>query len=189
MKAKIKQIIDESRKVKSSLLTEDKLALIEKIASGMTAALKNGGKVLIFGNGGSASDSLHMAAELVGRFGKERKALPAIALTANTSTITAISNDYSYEISFERQVEALGKKGDVAIGISTSGASENVVRALKKAKDLGCLTIALTGKNGGKVKDLADFCLVVNSESTPRIQEAHSLVIHILCELVEDEQV
>jgi len=144
--------------------------------------------VLVFGNGGSAADSQHMAAELVGRFRKERKALPAIALTTNTSTITALSNDYGYDVSFKRQVEALGKKGDVAVGISTSGTAKNVTCALKKAKDAGLLTVALTGKDGGEIKSIADLSLVVKSDNTARIQEAHILIIHILCELIEDEQ-
>ncbi len=188
MRTKIKQLIEESVGVKKALLTEDNPALIEKVAAKIIFALKNGGKVIVFGNGGSASDSQHMAAELVGRFKKERKALPAIALTANTSIITALSNDYGYDVSFKRQVEALGKKGDVAVGISTSGTAKNVIYALKKAKRAGCLTVALTGKGGGKIKQIADLSIVVKSDNTPRIQEAHILIIHILCELIEDGQ-
>ncbi len=189
MKAKIKRLIKESNEVKATILTEANLALIEEIASKIILALKNGGKVIIFGNGGSAADSQHMAAELVGRFKKERKALGAIALTTNTSTLTALSNDYNYDVSFEKQVEALGKKGDVAIGISTSGAAKNVIRALQAAKNAGCLTVALTGKGGGNIKEIADLSFIVRSDNTPRIQEAHILIIHILCELIEDEQV
>ena len=188
MKSNVKKIIEESIDVKKTLLTEANIGLIEKIAAKIIFALKKGGKVLVFGNGGSAADSQHMAAELVGRFKKERKALPAIALTTNTSTITALSNDYGYDVSFKRQIEALGKKGDVAVGISTSGTAENVACALKKAKDAGLLTVALTGKGGGKIKKKADLSLVVKSDNTARIQEAHILIIHILCELIEDGQ-
>ena len=188
MRTKIKRIIEESREVKTTLLAEANIDLIENMAKAMIESLRKGGKILVFGNGGSAADSQHMAAELVGRFKKERTALPAIALTTNTSTITALSNDYGYDISFKRQVEALGKKGDVAVGISTSGTAKNVIEALKKAKDLNLLTVALTGKDGGKIKQIANLSLVVKSNDTPRIQEAHILAIHILCELIEDGQ-
>ncbi|GAF81466.1 unnamed protein product [marine sediment metagenome] len=188
MKNKIKRIIDESREVKTTLLAEANIELIEKMAEAMIESLRKGGKILVFGNGGSAADSQHMVAELVGRFKKERKALPAIALTVNTSTITALSNDYGYEVSFKRQIEALGKKGDLAVGISTSGTAKNVIEALKKAKDMGLLTVALTGKGGGQINTIADLSLEVKSNNTPRIQEAHILIIHILCELIEDGQ-
>ena len=186
MKNKIKKVIEESRGVTASLLSDDGFVTVEKAANAIIQSLEKGGKALIFGNGGSAADSQHMAAELVGRFKKERKALPAIALTTNASTITALSNDYTYGISFKRQVEALGKKNDIAIGISTSGNSANVLEALRSAKELGLATIALTGAGGGKLKDLADIPIIVASKDTPRIQEAHILLIHILCELVED---
>jgi D-sedoheptulose 7-phosphate isomerase len=186
MQDKIKKIIEESRAVKASLLSKDYLPLIEKTARAISGALALGGKVIIFGNGGSASDSQHMAAELVGRFKKERRALPAIALSTNTSTITALSNDYGYDISFKRQLEAFGKKNDIAIGISTSGTAKNVIAALSKAKDMGLATVALTGKTGGGLKDIADLSIVIKSPDTARIQEAHILIIHILCELVED---
>jgi len=127
-----------------------------------------------------------MVAELVGHFKKERKAIPAIALTTNTSTLTALSNDYGYDITFKRQLEALGKRGDVAIGISTSGTAKNVIAALTAAKKKGLATIALTGRDGGKLKNIADLSIVIKSKDTPRIQEAHILIIHILCELVEN---
>jgi len=186
MKNKIRQIIEESRGVKDRLLTDDSIGIIEKITGAIVNSLNAGGKVIIFGNGGSAADSQHMAAELVGRFKKERKPLPAISLTTNTSTITALSNDYSYGVSFKRQLLGLGKKGDIVVGISTSGNAENVIEALKAAKEEGLVSIALTGKGGGSAKDIADMALIVNSDNTPRIQEAHILIIHILCELVED---
>ena len=186
MQDKIKRIIEKSQSVKTSLLSEKTLALIEKAAKRIIEALKHGGKVIVFGNGGSASDSQHMVAELVGRFKKERAAMPAIALTTNTSTITALSNDYGYDVSFKRQLEALGKKADIAIGISTSGMAKNVIATLLKAKEMGLATIGLTGTGGGALKDIADLSIVVNSHDTARIQEAHILIIHILCELIED---
>lgn len=181
MKNEIKKAIEDSAAVKNTLLSED----IEKAANIIIASLKAGGKVIIFGNGGSAADSQHMAAELVGRFKKERKGLAAIALTTNTSILTALSNDYTYDVSFERQIEALGRKGDIAVAISTSGAAGNVLAAANKAKDMGIATVALTGKGGGKLKGIADLSIIVESADTARIQEAHILIIHILCELIE----
>lgn len=188
MQNKIKNAIEESQKVKSALLSGDNIAFIEKAAKKIIAVLKNGGKVIVFGNGGSAADSQHMAGELVGRFKKERKGIPAIALTANTSIITALANDYSYNIIFKRQLEALGNKNDIAIGISTSGRAKNVIEAVKAAENMGMATLALTGAGGGELKGLAGLSIVVPSNDTPRIQEAHILIIHILCELIEDEQ-
>ncbi|MBL7156833.1 MAG: D-sedoheptulose 7-phosphate isomerase [Candidatus Omnitrophica bacterium] len=189
MANKIKKMIKANQEVVGKLLSEENLDAITTAAEGIISALKKGGKVLVFGNGGSAADSQHMVAELVGRFKKERKGIPAIALTANTSTITALSNDYGYEVTFARQIEALAKKGDVAIGISTSGTAKNVIAAVERSKEMGLLTIGLTGKGGGKIKAIADLSIVVKSDDTPRIQEAHILVIHILCELVEDKWV
>jgi len=185
MQNKIKKAIEESSGIKALLSSSEGLVLIESAAKKIIAVLKRGGKVIVFGNGGSAADSQHMAAELVGRFKKERRAIPAIALTTNTSSITALSNDYGYDISFKRQLEALGKKGDIAIGISTSGTAKNVNEAVKQAKNTGIETIALSGKGGGKLKGLADLAIIVKSNDTPRIQEAHILIIHILCELIE----
>jgi len=182
----ITNLIKEGQKTTGALLSKEILEPIEAAAKCIINSLKNGGKVIVFGNGGSAADSQHMVAELVGRFKKERKAMPAIALTANTSTITALSNDYGYEASFKRQIEALGKKGDVAIGISTSGTSQNIALALNQAGQMGLKTVALAGKGGGRVKGLVDEAIVVKSDNTPRIQEAHILIIHILCELIED---
>ena len=149
--------------------------------------LKSGGKILLFGNGGSAADAQHIAAELVGRYKVERKSLPAIALTTDTSALTAIGNDYGYIHVFDRQVEALANKGDVAIGISTSGNSINVISALKLANDLGCITIGLSGKGGGDFNSLCDVNIVVPSEDTPRIQEMHIVIGHIICHLIDQE--
>ena len=177
--------------IKDSIRTREKvlgtqLENIEKAAKIMIESLKSGRKILVFGNGGSAADSQHMAAELVGRFKMERKALPAIALTVNTSSLTAIANDYGYEFVFSRQIEALGAKGDAAFGISTSGNSKNVIEALRKAKEMGLKTIALTGGDGGKMKEMCDVSIMVGTRDTPRVQESHIMIIHIICSLIED---
>ena len=148
-------------------------------------ALQSGGKVLLFGNGGSAADSQHIAAELVGRFKKDRKGMPAIALTTDTSILTSVANDFGYEEIFRRQVEALGEQGDVLIGISTSGRSKNVVLAIQKAREMGIVTIALIGEAMGPVSDAADITVSIPSTDTPRIQEGHITFGHILCDLVE----
>ncbi|MEI8175696.1 MAG: SIS domain-containing protein [Candidatus Omnitrophota bacterium] len=160
--------------------------LIEASADAITAALKNGGKLLAFGNGGSAGDSQHMVAELVGRFSREKKPLPAIALNADPVILTALSNDYGYEFSFSKQIEALGMAGDVAFAISTSGNAKNVTHAVETAHQRGLITIGLTGKDGGALARVADRCLIVPSQNTARIQEAHIAIIHIICELIEE---
>ena len=149
--------------------------------------LKNGGKILLFGNGGSAADAQHIAAELVGRYKVERKSLPAIALTTDTSALTAIGNDYGYIHVFDRQVEALANKGDVAIGISTSGNSINVINALKLASKLNCNTIGFSGQHGGEMNKICNINLSVPSEDTPRIQEMHILIGHTICHLIDQE--
>ncbi len=151
----------------------------------IATAFANGGKLLIFGNGGSASDAQHVAAEFVGRFLRERKALAAIALTTDTSVLTSIGNDYAFDRIFVIQIEALGRRGDVALGISTSGQSPNVVVALKAARELGLTTIAVTGRDGGAVGHAADIHINVPSASTPRVQEVHRTVLHVICDLVE----
>jgi D-sedoheptulose 7-phosphate isomerase len=150
-------------------------------------ALDAGNKVILFGNGGSAADSQHIAGELVSKFRRERKALPAIALTTDTSILTSIANDFGFEYVFARQVEALGAPGDIALGISTSGNSPNVIHALRVARQLGLVTIGFTGEDGGELKDAVDICFQVPSNSTPRIQEMHITVAHTLCELIEIE--
>ena len=159
--------------------------LIEIAANICIDSLKNGNKILIFGNGGSAADAQHIAAEIVGRYKVERKGLPAIALTTDTSVITAISNDYGYLHVFDRQVEALANEGDVLIGISTGGSSTNVISALKLAKKLGCRAIGLSGKDGGKFNALCDVNLIAIAEDVPRIQEMHILIGHIICHLID----
>lgn len=158
---------------------------IHLIADKMFDSIKAGGKVLIVGNGGSAADAQHVAAELVNRFLMERHALPAIALTTNTSVLTSISNDYSYDLVFSRQVEALGKEGDVLLAISTSGTSPNILKALERANAQTMVTIGITGANSERMAPLCDVCLGVPDTSTPRIQEAHSLAFHIICEILE----
>ena len=159
--------------------------LIEIAANICIDSLKKGNKILIFGNGGSAADAQHIAAEIVGRYKVERKGLPAIALTTDTSVITAISNDYGYLHVFDRQVEALANEGDVLIGISTGGSSTNVTSALKLAKELGCSAIGLSGKDGGQFNALCDVNLIAIAEDTPRIQEMHILIGHIICHLID----
>jgi D-sedoheptulose 7-phosphate isomerase len=158
---------------------------ILRAAETMVGALKQGGKVLVFGNGGSAADSQHFAAELVGRFVRERRALPAMALTTDTSVLTSIGNDYDFDRVFSRQIEALGARGDVALGISTSGASRNVIVALAAAREKGMTTVALTGRDGGAIGAMVDIHLNVPAASTARVQEVHRTVLHVVCELIE----
>jgi D-sedoheptulose 7-phosphate isomerase len=179
-----------AREIQESISVKTELGHVAKqIAEAATAivnCLSAGGKLIVFGNGGSASDAQHMVAELVGRYAVKRQALAAIALTTNSSSLTAIANDFGFEQIFVRQLEALAKPQDVVLAISTSGNSSNVVRALETAKTLGLKKIGLTGNGGGKLRDLVDISVIVPSRSTPRIQEAHTLVIHILCGIVEN---
>ncbi|MAH43076.1 phosphoheptose isomerase [archaeon] len=163
------------------------IEVIANIAEAIINCYKNDRKVLICGNGGSAADAQHIAGELVGRFKMERKALPCIALTTDTSIMTAYANDYSFDDIFERQVEALGENGDLLIGLSTSGNSSNVVKALSKAKAKGLTTIGLAGETGGKIKNMSDITFLAPTEDTPRIQECHITALHIICNLVEKE--
>jgi D-sedoheptulose 7-phosphate isomerase len=155
------------------------------VADKIIDTLKNGGKVILMGNGGSAADAQHIAAELVGRYKMERKAFPAIAITTDSSIVTAVANDYGAAHIFTRQIEAHAKRGDSVIGISTSGKSANVIEAIKVARELGCRTFAFLGCGGGPMKDLVDISLVIDSKDTPRIQECHILIGHIICDLVE----
>lgn len=174
--------------IKKRLLADAEFqSSIVDIALQIVRSLGAGGKVLLFGNGGSAADAQHLAAEFTGRYLEERKALPALALNANTSSITAIGNDYGFELVFARQIEALGRVGDVAIGITTSGTSRNVVRALQVAKSNALFTVALTGQSGGMVEHVADCTICIPSSDTPRIQECHILAGHIICEIVEQQ--
>jgi len=160
---------------------------IDKTVNLIINALTKNKKIIIFGNGGSAADAQHIAAEFLGRYKIKRKSIPAIALTSNSSTTTAIANDYDFSDVFSRQCESLVSKDDIVIGISTSGNSENVIKGLKASKKNGGLTIGLLGNNGGKIKNTVDISLVVNATSVPRIQEAHRVIYHIICEIVEEE--
>ena len=186
MRNEIARRLQESVSVKEAVARE-KIGEIEAIAELIIDTYRHGGKVIFLGNGGSAADAQHLAGELVGRFLRERQALPAIALGTNTSTLTALANDYSYDIVFSRQVEALVAEKDVVVGISTSGDSPSVVRAIEMAKQKGAKTVGLTGGGGGRLAEMADLALVVPSGSTPRIQEAHITIGHIICEMVEKE--
>lgn len=179
--------IRESIDVKQRMLADrELLEQIETAAVLMKKSLREGGKILFCGNGGSASDSLHLAGEFVGRFQKERRSLAAMALNADVAVLTSVANDYGYDFVYARAVEGLMRPGDVLVGISTSGNSENVYQAVLQAKKTGGSTVALLGKNGGKIKDMADIHIIVPSDRTARIQEAHIMIGHILCELAEE---
>lgn len=185
MKDRIAQNIRQSIAVKEAVL-KDLLPQIEKAAEVITACVKGGKKLMFFGNGGSASDSQHLAAEFVGRYEKERRALPAISLTVDTSILTAVGNDYGFDRVFERQIEALAQKGDVAVAISTSGNSKNVIQGVKKAKELGIYVIGFMGRDGGAMQSLVDLPITIATPKTSRIQECHIMIGHILCECVDE---
>lgn len=179
----LRNAIAEHQAVFNSL--EALLPQIDAVAQRLRLCLKNGGKILLMGNGGSAADSQHIAAEIVGRYKRERRGWPAIALTTDTSILTSVGNDYGYDYIFARQIEALCRPEDVVIGITTSGNSANVILAIEEAKRIGATTVGLTGGTGGKLAKLCDFSLTMPSSDTPRIQEAHIFVGHSLCELLE----
>jgi len=182
----IKSEVAASAKTKQNILEDN--SFLEKIAEVITASItvyKNGKKILIAGNGGSAADAQHFAAELVGRYGFDRPSLPALALTTDTSNLTAIGNDYGYDQVFSRQLEGMGVEGDLFIGISTSGNSQNILNAFTSAKVKGITTVALTGRDGGKMAEVADYTLIVPSDATPRIQESHLLIEHMICDAIE----
>lgn len=182
----IKDIIHASIDVKQQLLADETLVhQIHTVTEVITKAFQNGNAVYFAGNGGSAADAQHLAAEFSGRFYKDRKALPSDALHCNSSYLTAVANDYSYDVVYARLLEGLAKPGDILVGISTSGNSANIVKAFEMAKTIGVKTIGFTGQKGGKMKDIGDYLINVPSNTTPRIQESHILVGHIICELVE----
>jgi len=186
-KSQIQSIIESSIEVKQALLKDEQLMLqLEKTVDAITHAFKKGNAVYFAGNGGSAADAQHLAAEFSGRFYKDRKALPSDALHCNSSYLTAVANDYSYDVIYSRLLEGLAKSGDVLVGISTSGNSANIVKAFEMAKSIGVVTVGFTGATGGKMKTLSDFLINIPSTTTPRIQESHILVGHIICELVEE---
>ncbi len=184
MKDIIISSFEESARVKKKFIEENTENLL-RIGLLISDSLKKGRKLLIFGNGGSAADAQHIAAEIVGRYRKKKIGLPAIALTTDTSILTALGNDFGYESIFELQIEALCREGDVCMGISTSGNSENVIRGIIKAKEMGAITVGLTGEEGGRLAEEADFVLKVPSKETPRIQECHITIGHVLCEIIE----
>ncbi|HEX4958433.1 MAG TPA: D-sedoheptulose 7-phosphate isomerase [Lacibacter sp.] len=188
MSDKIKSIISASIEVKQAILADE--AMVQQLADVsqlITSVFKNGNKVLFCGNGGSAADAQHLAAEFSGRFYTDRDALPAEALHVNTSYLTAVANDYSYDVVYARLVKGLGVKGDVLIGLSTSGNSKNILEAFKVAAEKGMITIGFTGETGGKMKEICDYLFNVPSTDTPRIQESHIMLGHIICQLVEEQ--
>ena len=188
MKQTIRSIIQASIDTKLAILQDEKMIdAIQESVEKITTAFKNGNKVLFCGNGGSAADAQHLAAEFSGRFYKDRDALPAEALHVNTSYMTAVANDYSFDVVYSRMINGIGKKGDVLVGLSTSGNSVNVLKAIETAKEKDMTTIGFTGASGGKMKNECDILLNVPSTDTPRIQESHILLGHIICQLVEEQ--
>ena len=183
---RVKNLLNISADLKKTV-AETLSSEILDAAKKIQGRLEVGGKLMLMGNGGSAGDAQHIAAELVGRFKKERKAIPALALTVDTSSLTALGNDYGFDTIFERQVEALANKNDTVIGISTSGNSENVVRAVNKANSIGAFTIGLLGNDGGKLKDAVNLPIIIPSSDTARIQEVHITIGHIICEIIEED--
>jgi D-sedoheptulose 7-phosphate isomerase len=183
----IKEIIAASIQTKQNILHNEALiATIHEVTERVTHAFQNGNKVLFCGNGGSAADAQHLAAEFSGRFYTDRNPLPSEALHCNTSYLTAVANDYGYDAVYSRMVKGIGRKGDVLIALSTSGNSTNIINALLQAKEMGMITVVMTGNSGGKMKDMGDYLINVPSTDTPRIQEAHIMIGHILCQLVEE---
>ena len=188
MSEKIRNIISESIKVKEKVLNDDgMITSVEKIVDLIVQALKNGNRIYFCGNGGSAADAQHLAAEFSGRFYTDRDALPAEALHCNTSYLTAVANDYSYDVVYSRLIKGIGTKGDVLVGLSTSGNSANIVKAFDTAREKKIVTVGFTGEGGGKMKSNSDILLAVPSKDTPRIQESHIMLGHIICQLVEEK--
>ena len=188
MKDYIKEQIKQSYETKQAIYDNEALLdVITEVARACVDVYKKGRKTLLAGNGGSAADAQHIAAELVGRYGFDRPSIPSLALTTDTSNLTAIGNDYGYDQVFSRQLEGMGVEGDLFIGISTSGNSQNVINAFESAKKKGITTVALVGRDGGKMAQMADFAIVVPSNATPRIQESHILIGHIICDIIEKE--
>jgi D-sedoheptulose 7-phosphate isomerase len=183
----IRARVRESIALKRNLLADDLVDCLARLAGQIVDSIRDGGKVILFGNGGSAADATHLAAEFVGRFAFDRAAMPALSLTDNVSAVTAIGNDYAYDVTFSRQLAAFASPGDVAIALSTSGCSANVLNAMSAARERGMFTAAFTGSNGRELAELADIALVVPSPTTARIQEGYMLYAHIMCELVEQE--
>lgn len=182
----IQSIIQDSINIKKTLLQDEYIADIHSIARCLIGALRQGNMIFMAGNGGSAADAQHFAAELAGKFESERSGLPAIALTTNVSNITAIANDYSYDVIFSRQIQGLGREKDVFFGISTSGNSKNILEAAKTAREKNMITLGLLGCDGGKIKNLCDMSIIIPSKNTARIQESHIMIIHIISKLIDE---
>jgi D-sedoheptulose 7-phosphate isomerase len=188
MKNYIKNEIKKSYETKQAIYENEALLdIIEEVAKKCVTLYRGSNKTILAGNGGSAADAQHIAAELVGRYGFDRPSIPSLALTTDTSNLTAIGNDYGYDKVFSRQLEGMGQSGDIFIGISTSGNSVNIINAFESAKKKGIITVALVGRDGGTMAQMADYAIVVPSDSTPRIQESHILIGHILCDIIEKE--
>jgi len=183
----IKQIADSAATKQAILENDALLNTIVTVAQECVAVYRRGKKTMLAGNGGSAADAQHIAAELVGRYGFDRPSIPSLALTTDSSNLTAIGNDYGYEKVFSRQLEGMAQEGDLFIGISTSGNSQNIINAFESARDRGVITVALVGRDGGKMAQMADFAIIIPSNATPRIQESHILIGHILCDIIEKE--
>jgi D-sedoheptulose 7-phosphate isomerase len=187
MQKKIRDIIQASVDVKQKVLSDAQLiATIEKVTALMVVAFANGNKVLFCGNGGSAADAQHLAAEFSGRFYTDRDPLPSEALHCNSSYMTAVANDYGYDVVYSRMIKGMGRKGDILVGLSTSGNSVNIIKALEEAKKIGMINVVFTGETGGKMKTICDHLINVPSNDTPRIQESHIMIGHIICQLVEE---
>lgn len=183
----IRDIINSSITVKKAILEDEHLlGVVDEVVTAITEAFRNGNKVLFCGNGGSAADAQHLSAEFSGRFYTDRNPLPSEALHCNTSYLTAVANDYGYDIVYSRMIKGMGKQGDVLVGLSTSGNSVNILNALQQANDMGMTTIAFTGASGGKMKALASYLINIPSDDTPRIQESHIMIGHIICQMVEE---
>ncbi|MBB1094452.1 D-sedoheptulose 7-phosphate isomerase [Rhodopseudomonas palustris] len=183
----IKQIADSAATKQAILENNDLLDTIVTVAQACVEVYRKGKKTILAGNGGSAADAQHIAAELVGRYGFDRPSIPSLALTTDTSNLTAIGNDYGYDKVFSRQLEGMAQEGDLFIGISTSGNSQNIITAFESARDRGVTTVALVGRDGGKMAEMADYAIIIPSNATPRIQESHILIGHILCDIIEKE--
>ena len=188
MKQTIRSIIQASIYTKQKMLQDEHITdTVHDVTAAVVAALKNGNKLLFCGNGGSAADAQHLSAEFTGRFYRDRHALPAEALHTNTSYLTAVANDYSYDVVYSRMISGIGHKGDMLFGLSTSGNSTNILKAIEAAKEKGMLTVGMTGESGGKMRSMCNFLLNVPSTDTPRIQESHILLGHIICQLAEEQ--
>lgn len=183
----IKQIVDSAATKQAILENDALLETIVTVAKACVEVYRQGKKTMLAGNGGSAADAQHIAAELVGRYGFDRPSIPSLALTTDTSNLTAIGNDYGYDKVFSRQLEGMAQEGDIFIGISTSGNSQNIINAFESAHDRGVTTVALVGRDGGKMGAMADYAIIIPSNATPRIQESHILIGHILCDIIEKE--